>query len=106
MLYEFTESNLAKELNTNGIVVVDFWAPWCGPCRIMGPIIEELAMEIPDVKIGKLNVDDHQESAIQYRVSSIPTIIIFKGGKEVERITGTTTKQSLYELINKLNSNI
>lgn len=106
MLYEFTESNLAKELNTNGIVVVDFWAPWCGPCRIMGPIIEELAMEITDVKIGKLNVDDHQESAIQYRVSSIPTIIIFKGGKEVERITGTATKQSLYELINKLNSNI
>lgn len=106
MLQEFTDKNLEQSVNTNGVVVVDFWAEWCGPCRVMGPIIEELAMEIPGVKIGKLNVDENPNSAITYQVSSIPTIIIFKGGSEIERIVGTSTKQSLYSKITTLNSNI
>lgn len=106
MLQEFTDKNLEQSVNTNGVVVVDFWAEWCGPCRVMGPIIDELATEIPGVKIGKLNVDDNPDSALLYMVSSIPTIIIFKGGSEVERIVGTATKQSLYSKITTLNSNI
>jgi len=85
-----------------GVTLVDFWAPWCQPCRILGPIVSELANDIGDkVKIAKLNIDDNQKTAAKYNVRSIPTIIIFKNGKEVERIVGIKPKHFLKKTLDK-----
>ena len=70
------------------VAMVDFWAPWCPPCRALAPSLEALAEERPDLVVGKLNVDDHPEIAERYGVSSIPTVIVFRGGKEAERCVG------------------
>jgi len=100
MAAEFTTDNFETEvLTSENPVMVDFWAPWCGPCRQIGPIVEELASENDDVTVGKLNVDDAQDVALKYGVSSIPTILLFKGGEVVERVQGVTSKSKLQELI-------
>ena len=98
----FTESNFEEE-TANGVSLVDFWAPWCGPCRMQGPIVEEIAGEMSDkAKIGKLNVDENQAVAAQFGVSGIPTIIIFKDGKEAERFVGLQPKETLVAKIEEL----
>lgn len=89
-------------LNSKGVVVVDFWAPWCGPCLRLGPIIEEIAGEMGDkIKVGKLNVDDNPKTAMTYSIMSIPTVMIFKDGQPVETVIGVDEKSSYVELINK-----
>jgi thioredoxin 1 len=99
---EFDDKNFdAEVLNADGPVLVDFWAPWCGPCRQIAPVIEQLAGEnAGSIKIGKLNVDNAPNSAQSYGVSSIPTLMIFKGGEVVERFVGVQPKARLQEAIN------
>lgn len=101
MALAFTTANFEEEvLKSSEPVLVDFWAAWCGPCKMVGPIVEELAEEYKGkIKVGKLNVDDNGSTAQSYRVMSIPTLILFKDGKEVNRIVGFKPKNELAEFI-------
>ena len=93
-----TEDNFDKEVLKSDVpVLVDFWAPWCGPCRVQGPIIEELAKDLEGkpFKIGKLNVDEHSNVSSKYDILSIPTLGIFKGGQMVEQFVGVQAKDKL-----------
>lgn len=91
----------ASVLQAEKPVLVDFWAPWCGPCKVMSPIVEELAGEMDAAIIGKVNVDENQEIAQRYNILSIPTFIIFKGGQVVEQFSGSMTKDQLREKLEK-----
>lgn len=96
MAVEFTKDNFdAEVLKSDKLVLVDFWAPWCGPCQMMGPVIEELSTEVTTVKIGKLNVDEHPEIAQQFSIMSIPTMKVFKGGVVVKEYIGVQPKDTL-----------
>lgn len=103
MAQQFTDQNFDQEvIKSEKPVLVDFWAAWCGPCQMMGPIIDELAEEMKDrVKIGKLNVDENRETASSYDVMSIPTLIIFKDGKVVKQLVGLQNKDNLREELGK-----
>jgi len=103
MAMEFTDQNFETEvLKSEKPVLVDFWAAWCGPCQIMGPIVEELAEEVKEkFKVGKLNVDENRETAGKYGVMSIPTLIIFKGGKDVKQLVGVQSKETLKSELEK-----
>ncbi|MFH2070511.1 MAG: thioredoxin [Elusimicrobiota bacterium] len=98
-----TEQNFKQEvLDAGGVVLVDFWAEWCGPCRTMGPVISELAVEFEGkAKICKLNVEENQKLSGDYSVMAIPTLLIFKGGKQVDRLVGAQSKQALANKINQ-----
>lgn len=97
MAIEFTDQNFEEEvINNDQVVLVDFWAPWCGPCQMMGPIIDELAKTTEGkFKVGKLNVDENSETASKYGIMSIPAIKIFKGGEVVKEFTGVQDADSL-----------
>ena len=97
---EITDSNFNDVISKNKTVLVDFWAEWCGPCRMIGPIIEELANEYEGKAIiGKLDVDSNQESSIKYGVRSIPTILTFKDGEIVDKQVGAVPKETLTNVI-------
>lgn len=93
----FTDQNFDQEvLKSKTPVLVDFWAPWCGPCRFVSPIVEELAKEYTGkIKVGKLNVDENNQTASQYGIMSIPTLLFFKSGKPVKTIIGAQGKDNL-----------
>lgn len=103
MAIKFTDQNFDREvLKSDKPALVDFWAPWCGPCRVMGPVIEELAKETEGkFKIGKMNVDEHPETASKYEIMSIPAVKIFKGGKVVKEFVGVQNKDALREALEK-----
>ncbi len=94
---EFSQANFDQEvLKAQTPVLVDLWAAWCGPCRMIGPVVEELSDQYAGkVKMGKLNVDDHPQVAAQYGIMNIPTLLLFKDGKEVDRIVGVVPKEEL-----------
>jgi thioredoxin 1 len=102
-LLHLNDGNYEEEINrSNKPVLVDFWAPWCGPCKAIGPVVEELAATYKErAKIAKINVDDNPKAAATYGVRSIPTLILFKGGKIFDTIIGLVSKERLEEFVNK-----
>lgn len=100
---ELTDQNFYEEIQKNKVVVVDFWASWCGPCQTMAPVVEELAKEfLGKAKITKLDVDDNPKIATDFGVMNIPTLIIFKDAQEVDRVVGVTSKKDLSHKIKEL----
>ena len=98
MLKKLDKSNFIDEINAN-ITLVDFYADWCGPCKMIAPIIEEIANERTDITVGKVNVDNDAEIAIKYGISSIPTLIVFKDGKETDRVVGFRQKGDILAML-------
>lgn len=99
-----TNTNFDGLLQSEKLVVVDFWAPWCGPCRVIAPILNELSEEMADrIEVVKVNVDDADEIAARYRIMSIPTLIFFKNGQAVDKTVGALSKK---ELTDKINANL
>ena len=86
-------------LRSDKPVLLDFWASWCGPCRMVGPILEEIAGERPDIKVGKINVDEQQELASAFRVMSIPTLVVMKDGKVVRQSAGARPKAQILSML-------
>lgn len=100
MTIKITKENFEAEvLQSDKKVVLDFWATWCGPCRMIAPVLEEIADERDDIKIGKVDVDQEGELAVRFGVMSIPTLVFFENGEEKNRVIGFHTKEELLELI-------
>ena len=102
-LIHLTDANFDEEvLKSEKPVLIDFWAPWCGPCRAIGPVVEELAVAYRDrVKVAKINIDENPKTATVYGVMSIPTLVLFKGGSIMEKLVGLVPKNRLEDLIKK-----
>ncbi len=94
------KDNFSKEvLENKGTTVIDFWASWCMPCKMLSPIVDEVAEEMQDITIGKVNIDEQQELARQFGIMSIPTLVVLQDGKEVKRSVGFITKQAMKDLL-------
>ncbi len=97
---KITEQNFSSEvLSSDRTVLLDFWAPWCGPCRMVGPVVDEIAAERTDIKVGKVNVDEEEALAAKYGIVSIPTLVVIKDGKLVNQAVGAQPKQQILNLL-------
>lgn len=102
MAMNINQSNFNEVINSDIPVIVDFWAPWCGPCKMLGPVIEEIANELEGKAIvGKVNVDENQDIAMQYKVFSIPTVLIFKNGQVIDQFVGFMPKAAIMAKLQK-----
>ena len=103
MTIEINDASFKNEVTDSAIpVLVDFWAPWCGPCKMIAPVLEEIASEYDGkLKVVKINIDENQTTPSNYGVRSIPTLILFKGGQEVEKIIGAQSKENLKQMVDK-----
>lgn len=98
---KLNNENFEQEVQKqSGIVLVDFYAEWCGPCKMLSPIVDEIAKERTDIKVGKVNIDESSELAIQHRVMSVPTLIVMQDGKELARSVGYKAKQEILSMLN------
>ena len=103
--YKMTAININKNnfqsevMNSDKPVLLDFWAPWCAPCRMVVPIIEEIAGERPDIRVGKINVDEQPELASEFSIMSIPTLVVMKNGKIVQQVSGARSKNAILEML-------
>ena len=103
--YKMTAININKNnfqnevMNSDKTVLLDFWASWCAPCRMVVPIIEEIAGERPDIKVGKINVDEQPELASEFSIMSIPTLVVMKNGKIVQQVSGARPKNAILEML-------
>ena len=103
--YKMTAININKNnfqsevMNSDKPVLLDFWAPWCAPCRMVVPIIEEIAGERPDIRVGKINVDEQPELASKFGIMSIPTLVVMKNGKIVQQVSGARPKKAILEML-------
>ena len=94
------KNNFQNEImDSEKTVLLDFWAPWCAPCRMVVPVIEEIAGERPDIKVGKINVDEQPELASKFGIMSIPTLVVMKNGKIVQRVSGARPKEAILEML-------
>jgi len=96
-----SDDSFKTEVEGTGTVLVDFWAPWCGPCKMIAPVLEELDKEMGNLKIAKVNVDDNPESAGRFGVMSIPTLIVFKNGEPVDKVVGFQSKDALKNVVSR-----
>lgn len=95
-----TKDNFDEEiLQSDQTVLVDFWAGWCGPCKMLGPIVDQIAEEHPEIKVGKVNIDEQTDLALQYKVMNIPTLLIFKNGEVANQSVGVISKTEILELL-------
>ena len=102
MIIEITKDNFQAEvLNSDKPVLIDFWASWCGPCKMLSPVVDQIADEHPEIKVGKVNVDDEGELAGQFGIMSIPTLLFFKDGKVADQSVGVRPKPFIEEMISK-----
>ena len=101
MVQEISDADFEKFIKENKRAVVDFWAPWCSPCRMIAPTIEELSKEYKDVAFAKMNVDENQKTPAQFGVMSIPNLVVFKDGKQVDSIVGAVPKSRIAETLEK-----
>lgn len=99
MVLEVTDSTMEEVLKTDKVVLIDFWAEWCGPCRMYGPVLEAFSEETTDVVVGKVNVDENNSISAKYGIRSIPTTIVFKNGEVVNKVSGVVQKDKLAELV-------
>ena len=102
MVKNVTDGNFEEFIKSNDVAVIDCWAAWCGPCRMLSPVIEELAREQKDVAFGKLNVDENRATPMKYGIMSIPTLLYFKGGQLVDKTIGALPKRSIEGRLEKI----